>query len=276
VVEGPLKGSQAPVTSVDVSFSSVGQSVRPSPVFLGIAALTAVGGVLAWLAAGTVTVLAYAGVFVFVIAGWVVSLCLHEFGHAFTAWRYGDHDVAVRGYLTLNPLKYSSPLLSLGLPLLFIALGGIGLPGGAVYVRTSFMTPRQRTVVSLAGPFANVVLAVLLLTLTGLFYDATHQIFWAGVAFLGFLQVTAVLLNLLPIPGLDGYGALEPHLSHDTQRALAGFKQWGFMILLLLLIAPPLNQAFFSAVYWVYELSGVPAYLSSAGGQLTRFWSALL
>ena len=52
--------------------------------------------------------------FTFVIAGWIVSLCLHEFGHAFTAWRFGDHDVAVRGYLTLNPFKYSNPLLSLG------------------------------------------------------------------------------------------------------------------------------------------------------------------
>jgi Zn-dependent protease len=257
-----------------VSIRPVGQSVRPSPVFLAIVAATAVGGVVAWLAAESITALAYVGVFLFVIAGWVVSLCLHEFGHAFTAWRFGDHDVAVRGYLTLNPLKYSSPLLSLGLPLLFIALGGIGLPGGAVYVRTSNMSPRQRTMVSLAGPFANVVLAVLLLTCTRLFYDEAHGVFWAGVAFLGFLQVTAVLLNLLPIPGLDGYGALEPHLSHDTQRALDRFKPWGFMVLLLLLIAPALNQCFFGAVYWLFELSGVPAYLSSVGGQLTRFWSA--
>ena len=78
--------------------------------------------------------------FIFVVAGWVVSLCLHEFGHAFTAWRFGDHDVAVRGYLTLNPFKYSNPLLSIVLPVLIIAIGGIGLPGGAVWVRTSFMT----------------------------------------------------------------------------------------------------------------------------------------
>ena len=70
------------------------------------------------------------------VFGWLVSLCLHEFGHAYTAWKYGDRDVEVRGYLTLNPLKYTNPLLSLGLPVLFIALGGIGLPGGAVYVRT--------------------------------------------------------------------------------------------------------------------------------------------
>ena len=61
--------------------------------------------------------------FIFVVAGWFVSLCLHEFAHAYTAWRFGDHDVEVRGYLTLNPLKYSHPLLSLGLPVLIIAAG---------------------------------------------------------------------------------------------------------------------------------------------------------
>ncbi|EFD76001.1 LOW QUALITY PROTEIN: integral membrane protein, partial [Mycobacterium tuberculosis T85] len=116
------------------------ESVRPSPIFLGLLGLTAVGGALAWLAGETVQPLAYAGVFVMVIAGWLVSLCLHEFGHAFTAWRFGDHDVAVRGYLTLDPRRYSHPMLSLGLPMLFIALGGIGLPGAAVYVHTWFMT----------------------------------------------------------------------------------------------------------------------------------------
>ncbi len=61
--------------------------------------------------------------------------------------------------------------------------------------------------------------AVLLLALTRALYDRAHSVFWSGVAFLGFLQVTALLLNMLPIPGLDGYGALEPHLSADTQRA---------------------------------------------------------
>lgn len=249
------------------------QSVRPSPVFLVIVGITVVGAVLAWLAAESVGLLAHAGVFVFVIAGWLVSLCLHEFGHAFTAWRFGDHDVAVRGYLTLNPLRYTDPLLSIGLPVLFIALGGIGLPGGAVYVRTSFMTTRQRTMVSLAGPLANVVLAVLLLAATRLFYDSAHSAFWSGVAFLGFLQVTAVVLNLLPIPGLDGYGALEPHLDRDTQRSLEPVKQWGILVLLLLLFVPPLNQAFFSLVYWFFDFSGVPSVLAAWGSELTRFWS---
>ncbi|KWX21858.1 membrane protein [Mycolicibacterium wolinskyi] len=252
------------------------QSVRPSPVFLAVVAITIGGGVLAWLAADNVRPLSYVGVFILVIAGWLVSLCLHEFGHAFTAWRFGDHDVAVRGYLTLNPLKYSHPMLSLGLPVLFIALGGIGLPGGAVYVRTSWMTARQKTLVSLAGPAANLVLAVVLLGLTRMFYDPAHGVFWSGVAFLGFLQVTALVLNLLPIPGLDGYGALEPHLKPETQRALEPVKQWGFFILLILLIAPALNRWFFGIVYWFFDFSGVSSYLVSVGGQLTRFWSAWL
>ena len=65
---------------------------------------------MAWAAGSVVRPLAYAGVFVFVIAGWLVSLCLHEFGHAYTAWRFGDHDAAVRGYrlLTRDRARYES------------------------------------------------------------------------------------------------------------------------------------------------------------------------
>ncbi|ORA80343.1 hypothetical protein BST28_09780 [Mycolicibacter kumamotonensis] len=252
-----------------------GQAVRPSPVFLALVAVTAVGGVLAWRAAAEIAPLAYAGVFVFVIAGWLVSLCLHEFGHAFTAWRFGDRGVEMRGYLTLNPLRYTHPGLSLVLPMLFIALGGIGLPGGAVYVQTSFMTPLRRTLVSLAGPAANLVLAALLLGATRAFYDPAHPVFFSAVAFLGFLQVTAVVLNLLPVPGLDGYGALEPHLSPATRRAVAPFQQWGLLVLLVLLISSPaLNAKFFGMVLWFFDLFDVPRLLVSWGLSLTQFWNA--
>jgi Zn-dependent protease len=250
------------------------ESVRPSPIFLGLIGLTAVGGALAWSAGSVVRPLAYAGVFVFVIAGWLVSLCLHEFGHAYTAWRFGDHDIAVRGYLTLDPRRYSNPALSLLLPMVFIALGGIGLPGAAVWVQTSFMTPTRRTLVSLAGPAVNLVLAVLLLVATRVFYDPKHLVLTAGLAFLGFLQLTAVVLNLLPVPGLDGYDALEPHLSPQTQRAVAPAKQFGVFILLVLLLAPTVNQWFFDIVYSLFGLSGVPPRLSIAGATLTRFWGA--
>ncbi len=253
-----------------MNFPARREAVRPSPIFLALVGSTAIGGVLAWLAGASVRPLSYAGVFVFVIAGWLVSLCLHEFGHAVTAWRFGDHDVAVRGYLTLDPRRYSHPGLSLLLPVVIVALGGIGLPGAAVYVRTWFMTPARRTLVSLAGPAANLVLAVSLLASIRLFYDPAHAVFWSGVAFLGFLQLTAVVLNLLPVPGLDGYDALEPHLSPETQRAVAPAKRWGFFLLLFLLLAA--SQWFFGMVLWLFDFSGVPHILVGWGDSLTRFW----
>lgn len=248
------------------------QSVRPSPIFLAIVGVTVLGAGLAYWVGDDVGPLAYGAVFVLVIAGWVVSLCLHEFGHAFTAWRFGDRDVALRGYLNMDPRRYVSPVWSILVPIAITAIGGIGLPGAAVYVRTSYMTTRQGTLVSLAGPAANLVLAVLLLELTNLFFDPLHPVLWAGVAFLGFLQITALLLNLLPIPGLDGYNALEPHLSPETQRALAQFKPYGFMLLFLLLLAQPLNHWFFGLVDQVFELSGVPRLLWQFGAGLTQFW----
>jgi len=140
-----------------------------------------------------------------------------------------------------------------------------------VYVRTWFMTPTRRSLVSLAGPAANLLLAVVLLVLTRSLYDPAHAVLWAGVAFLGFLELTAVLLNLLPIPGLDGYDALEPHLSPETQRALAPAKQWGFFVVLFLLIA--VNRQFFGVVLWLFDFSGVPRGLMVAGYSLTLFWS---
>jgi Zn-dependent protease len=259
-----------------VSIRPVHQSVRPSLVFLAFVAITVAGAALAWAMGSSYEPLAFIGVFVFIIAGWVVSLSLHEFAHAFTAWRFGDHEVPMRGYLTLNPFKYANPVLSILLPALVILIGGIGLPGGAVWVRTSFMTKWQKSVVSLSGPMTNVVAAVVLLVLTQLFYDHDHVVFWAGVAFMGFLQVTAAVLNLLPVPGLDGYSALEPHLSQETQRALQPAKQWAFFAVLLLLIATPLNRYFWSLIAWFVQASGIPNGLVALGFHLTRFWSAWL
>jgi Zn-dependent protease len=254
-----------------LSTARISGAVRPSPVFLGIVALAAAGGALAWRN-DTTSNTARAGVFVLVVAGWIVSLCLHEFAHAYTAWRAGDREVEVRGYLTLNPLRYSHPVLSIALPIFFIALGGFGLPGGAVYVRPGLFGPTMQRRISLAGPAVNVVLAIALLAAIRILADGTHAAFWFGLSFLAFLQITAAVLNLLPIPGLDGYGALEPSLSPKTRRALDQYKPLGLLAVLALLWVPSINAAFFDAVYWLFELSGVPADWSRFGSYLTQFW----
>ncbi|WP_084655509.1 site-2 protease family protein [Nocardia altamirensis] len=249
------------------------RAVRPSPVFLLVVLITIVGGALAW-DADLDSTRAKVGVFVLVVFGWIITLCLHEFAHAYAAWRAGDREVELRGYLTLNPLKYSHPLLSIVLPMVFIALGGIGLPGGAVYVHTHNVSPRMQRIISGAGPAVNAVCAVLLLVIVGVFGSASsHPALWFGLSFLAFLQITATLLNLIPLPGLDGYGILEPSLSCQTRRSLDQFKPFGMLLVFALLFTPAINQVFFDAVYSLYELSGVDADWSRYGSYLTRFWT---
>ena len=72
---------------------------------------------------------------------------------------------------------------------------------------------------SLAGPATNVLFALLCLLPWGwIDLQVDTLSFASGLAFLGFLRVTAAVLNLLPVPGLGGYGALEPHLSGAAHR----------------------------------------------------------
>ncbi|MFT3660211.1 MAG: site-2 protease family protein [Gordonia sp. (in: high G+C Gram-positive bacteria)] len=252
------------------------RAVRPGPVFLGLVAATAAGGVLLWLSGDESSGTAIGGMWLLILGGWLISLCLHEFAHAFTAFRYGDHSAELRGYLTLDPRRYTHPLLSLGLPLLIIVLGGIGFPGGAVYLHTDRMTKGQQTRVSLAGPAANLILGVLLLIAVAVTpEDAGTANLLGGLTFLAFLQITATVLNLIPMPGFDGFNAIAPYLSYETRRSAAQIAPWGFLIVFALLWIPQLNRAFFDVVHGVIDLFGVPADLMYDGYRLFLFWNHL-
>ena len=90
-----------------------------------------------------------------------MSLCLHEYAHARTALHSGDISVGAKGYLTLNPLKYTHALLSIVLPVIFVIMGGIGLPGGAVFIERDRIQGRwKHSLISAAGPLTNVLFAV--------------------------------------------------------------------------------------------------------------------
>jgi Zn-dependent protease len=247
-------------------------AIRPSPVFLAVLGVTAFGGLLAWTSS-TVS-LARIGVFVFVLGGWVASICLHEFAHAYAAYRAGDHSVESAGYLTLNPLKYVNPLLSIVLPLLFIVLGGIGMPGGAVYLhRHSFRSRAALSLAAAAGPASNIVFAGALLTLAkSQGSGGAHLAFWSAVAFLGFLQVSAAVLNLLPIPGFDGYAIIEPYLNPATARSLEPAKAWGMIALFVLIQVHQVNTVFFDLIGRGYRLFGASEDLWRIGYALFRFW----
>ena len=257
------------------------RAVRPSPLFLAFVAVAVVGGLVAWSQKDAGSRLGDLGVFLFVIGGWVVSLCFHEFAHAYAAWRAGDRSVEARGYLSLNPFKYAHPLLSIILPLLFIVQGGIGLPGGAVYLHPhAFRSKASRSIAAGVGPAVNVVLGAVLLLLAkshGTIVDpsgflADHGRFWSAVAFLGFLQITAAVLNLLPVPGLDGWAIIEPYLDPQTRQGAEKIKPWGMLGVILLLQLQSLRDQFFRLVYDICNLFGQTSLLSSFGHQFFQFW----
>ncbi|MGQ0841779.1 site-2 protease family protein [Actinokineospora sp.] len=244
-------------------------AVRPSPVFLGLLALT-VGGALLTLVENETAF--KAGVFVLVLGGWAVSLCLHEFGHAIVAFRGGDKEVYFKGYLTLDPRKYADPVLSLVVPILFLAIGGIPLPGGAVWINHHALRSRAvDTAVSLAGPFANLVIGVLLAVSVEVFEPA--PVLGAGLSFLALLQLAAFVLNMLPVPGLDGWGAVEPYLSYPARSFGAKARPWAPLILFAALIGiPGVSAAFWDVVGSLYGAVGGNELLAYLGQDAFFFW----
>ncbi len=211
--------------------------------------------------------------FLVVIVGWVFSLTLHEFAHAFVAYKGGDWTVREKGYLTFNPLKYTHPVYSIALPLLFLVLGGIGLPGGAVYIQTNLLrSKRWETAVSLAGPLSNLLVAIALSFLLQILPVSMSGI-WPGLAFLALLQVTAALFNLLPIPPFDGYGALRPHLDWGVRESMDRFGQISlFVVLLAFWYLPFVSSAFWGVVGVLSRFIGIPLSLAVHGQSLFLFW----
>ncbi len=214
-------------------------------------------------------------VIAFVVLGWIVSLCLHESAHALAAFLGGDRSVETRGYLSLDPMAYAQPMLTFGLPVLFVLLGGIGLPGGAVYIeRLSLRSRWWDSLVSAAGPLAN---AVFLLAIAIPFWldwpmKAGGGGFWFALAFLGYLQATALALNLLPVPGFDGFGIIRPHLPHDMQLQAERFAAISGLLLLALVFIPQFGAAIRNASLSLTDFAGIDRYFIAKGYAMFRLF----
>jgi len=211
--------------------------------------------------------------FLVVIVGWIFSLCLHEFSHAMVAYLGGDHTVREKGYLTFNPLKYTHPVYSILIPVIFLLMGGIGLPGGAVYIeKWRLRTRNWVSAVALAGPMSNLLLAVVL-ALVLAFTPNTASGIWPGLAFLALLQVMALVLNLIPLPPFDGYGVIEPFLGASTREMFDRTRGYMvFIIFLVLWYVPAVSDMFWGLIGSVANLVGIPMDLASIGYSQFLFW----
>lgn len=252
-------------------------SDRVSPWFILLVAIAVGGAVLTVLgtpsavASGS-SVLLTAGIVLLVLGGWAVSLCLHEYGHAAVAYRGGDRSVRDKGYLTLDIRRYTDVGLSFVLPIVILLVGGIPLPGGAVWINHGAIRSRgAQSLVSLAGPAANLLIGVLL---TAAVATVPMPIGLAvGLSCLAFIQVIAFVLNILPIPGLDGFGALEPFLSLPARRMAARVRPWAPLVLFLLIIGVPgVARVFFQLGGAVFAAVGGDVEYAFQGYEELLFW----
>ncbi len=215
--------------------------------------------------------------FIIVTVLWVFSVCIHEFGHAIVAYWGGDYTVKDKGYLTLNPIHYTDPVGSILLPVIFMAMGGIGLPGGAVYIERHLLRSKLwETGMSLAGPAMNYLMIIVISLCFKFGLVPTEPTHLASIS-LGFvlqLQIMAVLFNLIPIPPLDGFQAIAPWMPEDARARFYEFSKYSLILIYLVFwLIPPVNYLFFTIVHLISDLLGVPSELGWYGYDAFRFWT---
>ena len=173
----------------------------------------------------------------------IFAITLHEAAHGYVAKHFGDLTAYAQGRVSLNPIRHIDPVGTILLPLLTLLLGGI-LFGWAKPVPVNFAAlrrPKQDMLwVALAGPGANLFMALLwaFVIKLGLALPqsdlATPMILMgeAGIK----INVILMVLNLLPLPPLDGGRIAASLLPHRMSYIFAKIEPYGFMILLFLLI----------------------------------------
>jgi Zn-dependent protease len=239
---------------------------------LAILALWLLLGAALWLTGRPPHLLSFA----FVMVGWMLSVMAHEFGHALVGYLAGDHTVRAKGYLDLDPRRYADPVVSLGIPLVALALGGVGFPGGAVYLRNDLMRSRLwRTAASLAGPAVTAAIFVGLAVGLNAWAKAgaAGGDLYPALSVLVFLQAMALILNLLPIPGLDGFNAIRPFLPKSWTPGIRKAEGVSLLILLALVFAVPgAGAALFRAAARLSLAAGLDPAALNYGWNAFHFW----
>lgn len=171
----------------------------------------------------------------------VVSICIHEWAHAFTADKLGDYTPASQGRVTLNPLAHMDLFGTVLFPLacIFLFPGGILFGWGRpVMINPSNFENRKRgeILATMAGPGANLLLA-LLAALVGGFLVKTDPRVFEIVQLMLTLNIVLAVFNLLPLPPLDG-GTLMKHATGMTDETYFRIAQWSWIILLVAINIP--------------------------------------
>jgi len=187
----------------------------------------------------------------------IISIGLHEFGHAWMADLRGDPLPRLQGRVTLNPLAHTDPIGTLALPAIMIFLSpGFGLIGWGKPVQISLPNPRTRRMddicITLAGPAMNLVLCFVFALIGGLgnFDPRSQRVIIEFLVGGIFLNAGLVVFNLIPIPPLDG-SRLAVRRGLYSEEIFLQLSRWGFIILLVAVNLPFFRSGMWSAIQFL-------------------------
>jgi len=190
--------------------------------------------------------------FLIIIFGLIISLTFHEFGHAVTAYYFGDDTAARMGRLSLNPLVH---LDFMGLIMVIII--GFGYAKPVPTDPRKFNSRWAELVVSAAGPGMNLILAILAINLYGLGLELNIALFAqpeTGLFFqyLALINLVLMIFNLIPFGPLDGHYILPYFLPQAAARRYLDLNaRYGNMILMGLIVLSLLGIPIFQMVFSV-------------------------
>ena len=176
----------------------------------------------------------------------IPSIVLHEVSHGYVAYLFGDSTAKESGRLTLNPLKHIDPFGTILLPALLLIAGlpafGYAKP---VPVNVSRLRDPRRDAlyVALVGPFTNILLSAVGYAISELAIHVTYQVWMFQLgAYIGLVNLTLAVFNLLPIPPLDGSAIIERFV---PRRHLADYYRFRAAALPIVMILVILDAAVF-------------------------------
>lgn len=193
----------------------------------------------------------------------IFAITLHEAAHGYLAKHFGDLTAYNEGRISLNPIRHVDPVGTILVPLsLFVVskltMGAGFLFGWAKPVPVNFANlrhpKRDMLWVAAAGPGANLVMALLWAALIKLAIAIPDSSFAKPMALMGIagieINVVLMVLNLLPLPPLDGGRMAVSLLPHGLAYQFARIEPYGFMILLALMFSGVLGAIIRPAITW--------------------------
>ena len=168
----------------------------------------------------------------------VIGLTVHEFSHAYAAYKLGDSTAKEDGRLTLNPLKHIDWL---GFFLIIIA--GFGWAKPVSFNPNNLKNKhRDEIIISVAGPISNFILAILFFIIARILYS-TNYFQTSGLEIInlimtwGIINFSLFVFNLIPIPPLDGSHIYLTYLKEINPKLMTNMYKWGTLGLILIIVA---------------------------------------